>query len=90
MLEILLKESVTYMTYEEYKNIIADGLLEYCRNGGSLVYLALHDLEKECIFSFDKPVTNNEKKWLIKEAYKAIREGKDLPDGIRLEKIIIK
>ena len=50
-----------YMTCNKYKDFIADALIEYCENGGSLVYLALHDLNKEYIFEFDEPLAEEEK-----------------------------
>ncbi len=78
-----------YMTCNKYKDFIADALIEYCENGGSLVYLALHDLNKEYIFEFDEPLAEEEKKILKAKAKKAIEEGKDLPKNIRLVKIII-
>lgn len=78
-----------YMIYNKYKKLITDALIEYFENGGSLVYLALHDLNKEYIFEFDEPLPENEKGILIDKATKAIEEGKDLPENIELVKIII-
>ncbi len=78
------------MTYEDYKDLISNALLDYCKNGGSLVYLALHDMKGEYIFSFDEPVSESEKKDLIAKSCKAIRQGRDLPPGIRLKAVIIK
>lgn len=78
-----------YMIYNKYKKLINDALIEYFENGGSLVYLALHDLNKEYIFEFDEPIPENEKEILIDNAIKAIEEGKDLPENIELVNIII-
>ena len=78
-----------YMIYNKYKKLINDALIEYFENGGSLVYLALHDLNKEYIFEFDEPIPENEKEILIDNAIKAIEEGKDLQENIELVNIII-
>lgn len=78
-----------YMIYNKYKKLINDALIEYFENGGSLVYLALHDLNKEYVFEFDEPIPENEKEILIDNAIKAIEEGKDLPENIELVNIII-
>ena len=90
MLEVSKKRKCyTNMTYKEYKNIIEYSLLEYCKNGGSLVYLALNDLKKEYIFTFDESLSENEKMKLINRSRKAIILGKDLPPNIKLEKVLI-
>jgi len=78
------------MTYNEYKDIICQALLEYCRDGGSLLYLALHNMNKEYIFEFDQPMAEDEKQSLINKAHQAIASGKDLPPGIRLIKVKLK
>ena len=78
-----------YMIYNKYKKLINDALIEYFENGGSLVYLALHDLNKEYVSEFDEPIPENEKEILIDNAIKAIEEGKDLPENIELVNIII-
>lgn len=78
------------MTYNKYKDFITDALIDYCENGGSLVYLALHDLKKEYVFKFDESVAKDKKENLKVRAIKAIEDGKDLPPNIKLEKILIK
>lgn len=78
------------MVYNKYKDFINDAIIEYCENGGSLVYLALHDLNKEYIFKFDESIAEDEKENLKNKAIKAIEDGKDLPPNIELKKIIIR
>ena len=78
------------MVYNKYKDFINDAIIEYCENGGSLVYLALHDLNKEYIFKFDESIAEDEKENLKNKAIIAIEDGKDLPPNIELKKIIIR
>lgn len=78
------------MKYHEYKKVIKEGLDEYCRAGGSLLYVALNEIMKEYIYEFDEPLPEDEKKDLIDKAHQAIRKGKDLPKGIYLKKVIFR
>ncbi|SHO51385.1 hypothetical protein [Anaerocolumna xylanovorans] len=78
------------MKYQEYENILKEALLEYLQSGGSLVDAALKDIPKEYIYEFDKKYPEDTKKQLIDKAHRAMRMKKDLPEGIRLVKVILK
>ncbi|MGN6715432.1 hypothetical protein SAMN02745136_01066 [Anaerocolumna jejuensis DSM 15929] len=78
------------MKYQEYESILKEALLEYLQNGGSLVEAALKDMPKEYIYEFDEKYPEDIKKQLIDKAHRAMRVKKDLPDGIRLVKVVIK
>lgn len=78
------------MTYDEYKMIIRHALDDYCNKGGSLLKIALNIYDKEYIFEFDDNYSEDYKKRLTDKAYKAMEKGKDLPNGIRLSKVIFK
>jgi len=76
------------MTYDECKKIIRRSLDDYCSKGGSLLKIALNFYEKEYIFEFEEEYTEDDRKYLMDMAYKAMERGKDLPNGIRLSKVI--
>ncbi len=78
------------MKYQEYESILKEALLEYLQDGGSLVEAALKDMPKEYIYEFDEKYPEDIKKQLIDKAHRAMRVKKDLPDGIRLVKVVIK
>ncbi len=78
------------MTYEEYKKIISDALSEYCNNGGSLLNIALDNIKKEYVYEFDALYAEDTRKNLIDKAYQAMQKEKELPEGIRLSKVIFK
>jgi hypothetical protein len=42
------------MSYAEYKKIISDAVIEYCKNGGSLLSIALNYIKKEFVYEFDE------------------------------------
>ncbi|MDF2474239.1 MAG: hypothetical protein K0R21_2021 [Anaerocolumna sp.] len=76
------------MTYKEYKQIISDAIIEYCNNGGSLLNIALNNTRKEYIYDFDYFLPEDQKQILIDKAHQAMQKDKDLPEGIRLKKVI--
>jgi hypothetical protein len=76
------------MSYAEYKKIISDAVIEYCKNGGSLLSIALNYIKKEFVYEFDENFPEDIKSNLIDKAYQAIQNGKELPEGIRLSKVI--
>lgn len=78
------------MSYAEYKKIISDAVREYCNNGGSLLNIALNNIRKEYIYDFDFIYPEDTKKNLIDKAHQAMQKGKDLPEGIRLTKVIFR
>ncbi len=78
------------MSYAEYKKIISDALREYCNNGGSLLNIALNNIKKEYIYDFDAAFPEDTKKNLIDKAHQAMQRGKELPEGIRLTKVIFR
>lgn len=78
------------MKYHEYERILKDALYEYLQDGGSLVEAALKDIPKEYIYEFDKKYPEDTKKQMIDKAYQAMRMKQDLPQGIRLAKVILK
>lgn len=78
------------MTYYEYKKVITDALNEYCNRGGSLLNIALNDILKEYIYEFDEQLPEDTKKNLIDKAHQAMHQGKELPRGIHLVKVILK
>lgn len=79
-----------YMTYHEYKKVITEGLNEYCKTGGSLLNIALNDIMKEYVYEFEDSFPEDMKKALIDKAHQAMYQGKDLPSGIYLVKVIFK
>lgn len=78
------------MKYQEYERILKEALQEYLKNGGSLVEAALKDIPKEYIYEFDKKYPEDTKKQMIDKAYQAMGMKKDLPQGVRLVKVILK
>lgn len=78
------------MTYDEYKVIINHSLEDYCSKGGSLLKIALDIFDKEYIFEFEDNYPEDLRKSLTDKAYKAMEKGKDLPNGIRLSKVIFR
>lgn len=78
------------MTYNEYKDIISDAVTEYCKNGGSLLNIALSSSSKEYIYEFDHVVSEDIKHNMIDKAHQAMQNELDLPPGIRLVKVIFK
>ncbi len=76
------------MTQKEYKKIIKEALLDYCNHVGSILHIALDRVKKEYIYEFDKALPEDIKNNLIDKAYQAMKNGDDLPKGIRLKKVI--
>lgn len=76
------------MTYKEYKKIISDAIINYCNDGGSLLNIALNNTKKEYIYEFDNLLPEDAKKRLIDKAHQAMQKDSDLPQGIRLVKVI--
>lgn len=75
------------MKYEEYRDIITSGMVEYVNNGGSTFHIG--NAVKEYIFEYDnEPVPHDKKENLSNKAVQAINEHKPLPDGIRLVRCI--
>ncbi len=75
------------MKYEEYRNIIMSGMVEYVNNGGSTFHIG--NAVKEYFFEYDnEPVPHDKKENLSNKAVQAINEHKALPDGIRLVRCI--
>lgn len=78
------------MSYIEYKKIISDALREYCNNGGSLLNIAHNKIKKEYVYEFNSVYPEDTKKNLIDKAHQAMQKGKELPEGIRLAKVIFR
>ncbi|BCJ95675.1 hypothetical protein acsn021_32440 [Anaerocolumna cellulosilytica] len=78
------------MTFDEYKLIITEAVKEYCDKGGSLLNIALEEINKEYLYEFDEPLPEDLKKHLIDKAHQAMKKERDLPPGIRLSKVIFK
>ncbi len=78
------------MSYAEYKKIISEALREYCNSGGSLLNIALNNIKKEYVYEFEKVYPEDMKKYLIDKAHQAMQKGRELPEGIRLTKVIFK
>ena len=78
------------MTYEEYRKIICDALSKHCKEGGSIVNVALNNTCKEYIYEFDKGLPEDTKKMLIDKAHQAMNRGESLPEGIRLMEVNFK
>jgi hypothetical protein len=78
------------MSYGEYKRIISEALKEYCGNGGSLLNIALNHIRKEYVYEFDTDLPEDIKSNMIDKAHQAMQKGKELPQGIRLTKVIFK
>lgn len=78
------------MSYNEYKKIISDALSEYCNGGGSLLNIALNHIKKEYVYEFDCDYPEDMKSNLIDKAHQAMQKGWELPEGIRLAKVIFK
>lgn len=71
------------MKYEEYRNIIMSGMVEYVNNGGSTFHIG--NAVKEYFFEYDNESVPHDKKEILSDkAVQAINEHKTLPDGIRL------
>lgn len=76
------------MKYEEYKNIINSGIVEYVKNGGSTYYMG--NALIEYFFEYDKePIPHDAKNNLSDKAVQAIDAHKPLPEGIRLVKCVL-
>ncbi len=78
------------MSYGEYKKIISDALSEYCNDGGSLLNIALNHIKKEYVYEFDGNFPEDTKSNLIDKAHQAMQKGRELPEGIRLTKVIFR
>lgn len=78
------------MSYAEYKKIISDALSEYCSSGGSLLNIALNYIKKEYVYEFDGDYPEDTKSYLIDKAHQAMQKGRELPEGIRLTKVIFR
>jgi len=78
------------MKYQACEELLKEALLTYLQNGGSLVDAALKDIPKEYIYEFDEKYPEDTKKQLIDKAHRAMRMKKDLPEGIRLVRVILK
>ena len=78
------------MKYNDYRKIITEAINEYCTNGGSLLNIALNDVNKEYIYEFSEEFPEDIKKNLIDKAHQAMRKNIDLPEGIKLIKVIFK
>lgn len=76
------------MSYSEYKKIISDAVSDYCKSGGSLLGIALNHIKKEFVYEFDDNFPEDMKSTLIDKAHQAMQLGKELPEGIRLSKVI--
>lgn len=75
------------MKYEEYRNIIMSGMVEYVNNGGSTFHIG--NAVKEYFFEYDiEPLPHDKKEILSDKAVQAINEHKPLPDGIRLVRCV--
>lgn len=75
------------MQYEEYRNIIMSGMVEYVNNGGSTFHIG--SAVKEYFFEYDnKLLPPNEKEILSNKAVQAIDRKKALPDGIKLVRCV--
>ncbi len=78
------------MSHAEYEKIISDAVREHCNNGGSLLNIALNNIKKEYVYEFDYTYPEDMKKNLIDKAHQAMQNGKELPEGIRLTKVIFR
>ncbi|MDF2870281.1 MAG: hypothetical protein K0R05_1856 [Anaerocolumna sp.] len=76
------------MIYQEYEKIVKEALHDYLQRGGSLVEAALKDIPKEYIYEFDDKYPEDTQKQLIDKAHQAMRRRQDLPNGIRLVKVV--
>lgn len=75
------------MQYEEYRNIIMSGMVEYVNNGGSTFHI--RNAVKEYFFEYDNELLpHDDKEILSNKAVQAINEHKPLPDGIRLVRCV--
>ena len=76
------------MQYEEYRNIIMSGMVEYVNNGGSTFHIG--NTVKEYFFEYDNELLpHDDKEFLTNKAVQAIYKKKPLPDGIRLVQCVL-
>ena len=75
------------MQYEEYRNIIMSGMVEYVNNGGSTFHIG--NTVKEYFFEYDNELLpHDDKEFLTNKAVQAIDKKKPLPDWIRLVRCV--
>lgn len=75
------------MQYEEYRNIIMSGMVEYVNNGGFTFHTG--NAVKEYFFEYDNELLPHDgKEFLTNKSVQAIDKKKPLPDGIRLVQCI--
>jgi hypothetical protein len=83
-----MQKGVKFMKYQDYEKIVKEALHDYLQRGGSLVEAALKNIPKEYIYEFDDKYPEDTKKQLIDKAHQAMRNRQDLPNGIRLVKVV--
>lgn len=75
------------MQYEEYRNIIMSGMVEYVNNGGSTFHIG--NAVKEYFFEYDNELLpHDDKEFLTNKAVQAVDKKKPIPDGIRLVRCV--